>query len=125
MLDDDKILETRIRDLKLDFFMGVLPEEKLKRQPVLINVSIYTLCDWRHDSDDLDRYVSYADVVEGIRALAAAGQHVALVETLAEKICDLSLRDQRVVRVRTTVEKTAIIPEAAAVGVTVQRSRHA
>ena len=123
MLDNDNILETRIRDLKLDFFVGVFPEEKVKRQPVLINVWIYTVCNWRHDSDDIETYVSYADVVDRIRELAAAGTHINLVETLAEKICDLTLADNRVVRVKTRVEKIYVIPEAKAVGVTIQRSR--
>lgn len=124
MLGNDNILETRIRDLKLDFFVGVLPEEKVKRQPVLINVWIYTVCNWRHDSDDIETYVSYADVVERIRELAATGKHVNLVETLAERICDLTLTDKRVVRVKARVEKTSVIPEAKAVGVTIQRSRN-
>ncbi len=121
--ENDNTLEVRIRDLKLDFFIGVLQSEKGRRQPVNINIWLATSCDWRHTADDISAYISYADIVAGIRAIADGSKHINLVETLAEKICDIALNDARATRVRVTVEKTTIIPEATAVGVTLQRSR--
>jgi dihydroneopterin aldolase len=121
--DDDRVLETRVRDLCLDFSIGVLPEEHLAPQPVRIDLAIFSMHEGRHDSEDLGRYVSYATVIDAVRRLAREGGHVELVETLAERICDLALADPRVLRVRVTVDKPTIIPEAGAVGVTVQRTR--
>jgi len=45
------------------------------------------------------------------------------VETLAETLAALALRDPRVERARVSIEKPDAFPDAAAVGVTVERTR--
>ena len=72
--------------------------------------------------DDLRRTVDYGSVVAAARSIVAEG-HTLLVETLAEKIALAALADRRVVRARVSVEKPDAFPEAAAVGVTVERTR--
>ena len=119
----DEELITRIRNLQLEFSVGVLPEEKLAKQPVIISVWMSSICNWRHDSDDIDAYVSYADLVERIKNLSQSGRHIDLVETLAEEIAELAFLDPRIVKVIVAVDKPAIILEAEGVGITVRRSR--
>ena len=121
--EGDDVLEVRITDLELPFRIGVLESEKNRRQPVRINIQAYVPFEGRHTSDQIDDYVSYADIVERVRALSASEEHVNLVETLAERICDAALRDTRIDRVTVRVEKPTIIPEAASVGVVVRRRR--
>ena len=85
-------------------------------------------CSWRSHSspagrvsDDLADYVSYADIVEQLKARAASTRHVNLVETLAEEVAALALADKRVASVVVDVRKTEIIPEAEGVGVIIRR----
>ena len=61
-------------------------------------------------------------VVKAARAAAASG-HTLLVETLAERIAEAALTDPRVLRARVTVEKPDAFPDAASVGVVIERMR--
>ena len=72
--------------------------------------------------DALDNVVCYATVVERIKAIVDEG-HLNLVETLAERIASACLEDTRVQTARVRVEKLAVIPEAASVGVEIERYR--
>ena len=119
----DNELITRIQGLKLNFSIGVLPEEKLVRQPVIVGVWMSSIYEGRHTSDDIDAYASYADAIDRIKALARGHRHIELLETLAEEIADLVFMDDKVVKVVVAVDKPDIIPEAESVGVTIQRSR--
>jgi dihydroneopterin aldolase len=66
--------------------------------------------------------VSYEPLVAEAKRIVASG-HVALVETLAERLAELCLADPRVALARVRVEKLDIIPEAASVGVEIERRR--
>ena len=72
--------------------------------------------------DSIANVVSYETIVDGIRAITGRG-HINLVETLADRIGDLCLADDRVQRARVRVEKLDIYPDAAGVGVEVERAR--
>ncbi|OYV35424.1 MAG: diguanylate cyclase, partial [Acidocella sp. 20-61-6] len=52
----------------------------------------------------------------------AAG-HVQLVETLAERLCEVCLADARVLIARVRVEKLDVFADAASAGVEVERRR--
>ncbi|RYI99255.1 MAG: dihydroneopterin aldolase, partial [Acetobacteraceae bacterium] len=73
-------------------------------------------------ADDLRRVVDYERVVRAARAAAADG-HTLLVETLAERIAAAALADPRVLRARVSVEKPDAFPDAATVGVVIERMR--
>jgi dihydroneopterin aldolase len=75
-------------------------------------------------SDDFAQAFNYEDIVAGIKRLAD-GSHINLVETLAERVAELCLADERVRAVRAIVEKLDIYPEAVSVGVMVERVRGA
>jgi dihydroneopterin aldolase len=111
-----------IRNLRADMLIGVLEHEKKKKQPVLINIEalIDENPDWQ--ADNIDKTVSYDPIVSGTRQLVAGG-HIHLVETLAEHIAQLCLRDIRVREVTVRVEKTTIYDDVEAVGVEISRSR--
>ena len=53
----------------------------------------------------------------------AAGEHIALVETFAERVALACLEDHRVLAVKVRVEKPGAIPGAAAAGCEVAYSR--
>lgn len=115
-----------IDDLRLRFFIGVHEHEKKARQEVSITIHMFIPEPFmpkrgaRH-SDDLADYVSYADIIDQLKARAESTRHVNLVETLAEEVAALALADTRVASVVVDVRKTEIIPEAKGVGVIVHR----
>jgi dihydroneopterin aldolase len=112
-----------IDDLRLRFFIGVHAHEKQARQEVSMTVHMFVPESGGPRSDDLADYVSYADIVDKLKARAASTRHINLVETLAEEVVALALADARVARVVVDVRKTEIIPEAKGVGVIIHRRR--
>lgn len=112
-----------VRDLELDVLIGILAHERRAPQRVRLNVAAFVADPGPHDSTDIADYVSYADIVDGIKTLAASGRHIPLVENLAEEVARLVLADDRVERVIVEVQKPDIIPEAGSVGVAIERRR--
>lgn len=110
-----------VRDLVTIARIGVWDHEKNGGQRVRINVDLEVADDPGHD-DRHENVVCYNRVVEAIRAILDAG-HISLVETLAERIADISLEDPRVHAARVRVEKLDVIAEAASVGVEIERRK--
>ncbi len=120
--DDDR---TRLRrvfvsDLVLGASIGVYKHERRASQPVRINIDLAV--DDDPVGDDVGNVVDYQKVIDGVAAILAAG-HINLVETLAERIAEMCLADHRVSSTRVRVEKLNVAPEAAAVGVEIERFR--
>lgn len=112
----------RITDLVLPASIGVYDREKQAPQRVRINVELQVAERGRPRDDDIANVLSYEDIVDGIRAILGRG-HINLVETLAEEIADLCLADLRVAQARIGVDKLDVEPDAAAVGIEIERSR--
>ncbi len=109
-----------VRALVLLADIGVYRREQGTKQRVRINLEL-TVEDGPA-TDRLKDVVNYAKIIDAVRALVARGR-VNLVETLAEQVAGCCLVDRRVRRARVRVEKLDVIPEAASVGVEIERSR--
>jgi dihydroneopterin aldolase len=109
-----------IRDLVLPASIGIYEHEKGKPQRVRFNIELLVrLPEGGPDDAEPRQIVSYELVVKRIRKLLAAG-HVNLVETLAERVAELALKDRRVAAARVRVEKLDVY-KGAAVGVEIER----
>lgn len=118
-----------LRDLMLDAAIGVYAREHGSRQRIRVNVDLAVEDDGARamsrapvGRDALSRVVDYAAIAGRVREIVATG-HVRLVETLAERIAESCLEDPRVAVARVRVEKLDIMPDAASVGVEVERRR--
>lgn len=118
-----------IRDLVLLASIGIHPQEQAVLQRVRINVDLGVQDDGVRPlsraavvRDELSRVVDYETVVNNVRRIVAAG-HVALVETLAERISEACLNDTRVDVARIRVEKLDVFPDAVSAGVEIERRR--
>ena len=111
-----------IRDLVVPCRIGVHEHERHGTQRVRINVRAQVAEDEGPIEDSIANVVSYETMVDGIRAIIAGG-HINLVETLADRIVELCLANQRVHGVWVRVEKLDLYPDAGGVGVEVERSR--
>ncbi len=103
---------------------GVLPEERDRAQPFLVDLEVGCDLEPAAATDDLDDTLSYA----GLARLAAsilAGPPVDLLETLAGRIADAVLADEWVEHVQVTVHKpeAPIGVPARDVSVTLRRER--
>lgn len=110
-----------IRDLVLPCSIGIHQHERLAQQRIQINVEM-TCLEHPDINDDVDNVVCYATAVMGIKAVVADG-HTNLVETLADRIAALCLRDQRVLSAKVRIDKLEVFKEAYSVGVEIERHR--
>jgi dihydroneopterin aldolase len=116
-----------VRDLILQARIGAYPEEEKQTQRVRINIDLAVDDPGAEPgsalavgADELDRVVNYLEIIAEIRRMAER-EHIRLVETMAERIAALCLADARVKRARVRVEKPDIVPDAASVGVEIER----
>lgn len=109
-----------VRDLQLMASIGVYAEEQDIFQRIRINVDVSVDESMSVVEGDINSVVCYDSLVRKIRTLVESG-HIHLVETLAERIADMTLQDRRVRGVRVRVEKLDAVPDTASVGVEIER----
>lgn len=112
-------LTVLVRGLEVQAAIGVHAHEHGRLQPLFVDVELdLGAGPINRLSDTLD----YEGVARIARELAG-GEHVALVETFAERVALACLADHRVLAVKVRVEKPGAIPGAAAAGCEVAYSR--
>ena len=116
-----------IRDMVLTASIGVYASEHETRQRVRINIDLGVLDEGAGrlsrasvGRDDLARVVDYEAVANIARGIVASG-HVQLVETLAERIAEQILEDQRIRSARIRVEKLDVFADSVSAGVEIER----
>lgn len=127
LLEPVKIADARlrirhvfVRDLVLMALIGVHDFEQDAPQRVRVNLDLAVRESERGLGDELANVVCYETLVNGVQDIVNTG-HVGLVETMAETISEMCLRDARVRSVRVRVEKLDIIDAAESVGVEIER----
>jgi 7,8-dihydroneopterin aldolase/epimerase/oxygenase len=111
-----------VHDLLLSTNIGIYQHEKDGTQPVRFNIDL-TVRESNTDIDDsIENVVCYEEVVKKVEKIINYG-HLNLVETLAEEIAASCLEDPMVLVARVRVEKLEAIPNAASVGVEIERTR--
>ena len=112
-------LKVLVRGLEVQAAIGVYDHEYHRLQPLFLDVELdLGAAPVRELSDTLDY-----DFVAAIARDLAAGEHIQLVETFAEKVALACFDHPRVQAVRVRVEKPDAIPAAAAAGCEVSYSR--
>ena len=114
--------QIEIRDLHLRCIIGIQEWERKVQQDVLINLTLFADLRPAGQSDRIADTVNYKTLAKKI--IARTGQSTFfLVEALAEMIASLCLEDDRVVRVRVSVEKPGALRYSRTVGVVIERPR--
>ncbi len=111
-----------IRDLLLRCIIGVNDEERRAKQDVLINITLRADLRAAAATDDIRDTVNYRTLTKQIVEHVENSRYY-LVETLAERIADICLRDEHVQRVQVSVQKPGALRFARSVGVTIERVR--
>ncbi|MBC8339262.1 MAG: dihydroneopterin aldolase [Rhodospirillales bacterium] len=109
-----------IRDLVVNCSIGIHGHEKQAHQRVRINLDLAVDENGQAINDDIDNVLCYEKLADGVGKIIGRG-HVNLVETLAEDISGMCLKDARVLSARVRVEKLDILEGAQSVGVEIER----
>ena len=112
-----------VEGLELEASIGVLDDERKRRQPLVVDIRLALAPDALPDGT-LDSTIDYRMPAARARSLAAAG-HVDLVETFVERLAAACLEDVRVASVTVRARKPRSVPDAAAAGVEITRRRGA
>lgn len=114
----DKIF---VKDYIKDANIGVYAEEKGVTQQIRLTVDAFLAPGVVSTVDEMVEVPSYTDIIDAIDHLIGRG-HINLVETLAEELATMLLRDNRIGGVRVLVEKLERGPVR---GVEIYRTRSA
>jgi dihydroneopterin aldolase len=111
-----------VHDLEIVASVGVLEHERRYEQRIIVSADLSVREDYDGVSDRLEDVLDYSKLVEGIARLVQR-EHVNLLETMAERIAEYCLADQRVESVRVRLEKPDAMPLCRAVGIEIERAR--
>lgn len=115
----DKII---IKGLKLDAIIGIYPHEQTQKQPILIDIDLYTDISLAAKTTRISDTVDYDLVVQRVENIVNNGQFK-LIESLAVYLAELILQEFPVVKVKCTVFKPQAIDRVETVGISVVRDK--
>ena len=115
----DKVL---ISDLLVRGIIGINPDERVKKQDIVINIVMDTDIRRAAETDDIDDMTTYKDISKQVIDFVEASSFL-LVERLATEIARLVLRELTVSRVQVRVEKPGALRFARSVGIEIERTR--
>jgi len=111
-----------IEALEVNTVIGVYDWERTITQTLKLDLTLGTDIRSAAAGDDIEQALNYAAVSE--RVMAFAAEHdFALVETFAERLAATLRSEFAIAWLRLTVRKPGAVPEAAAVGVCIERGQ--
>lgn len=116
----DKI---HLRNIKANILIGINPEERVNKQPVHINVTLYTDCSAAAASDNIKDAVDYSVIHDEIVS-HLHNTHYDLIETLAEKTAEICLSEKAVKECVVSVDKPEALEYAESVAVEIHRKQN-
>ena len=115
--------QIHIRDLSVQGIIGINPDERVTRQEVLVNVTMWVDSRPAARSDDIADAVNYRTITKALIAHIESGEPF-LVERLVAELAQICLdADDGIHEVEVTVEKPGALRHARSVGITIHRSR--
>jgi len=109
-----------LRDLKIDTVIGIYDWERRVRQTIHLDIELATDISKAAASENIDDTLNYKAVSKRIIEFVSSSDFQ-LVETLAERICEIIRTEFDVPWVRLTLNKKGAIRGATDVGVRIER----
>ena len=109
-----------IHGLKLQTIIGCLPHEKEKPQTLIIDVELVKDLQKAAKTDDIKQTINYADVIEKIQYFIHSSRFE-LIESLAEHIAQLLLKEYPSDQVTIKIQKPEAIANVPQVGIIITR----
>lgn len=111
-----------IRELKVVTLIGIYEREKRVPQTLQLDLEIALPNSRACQSDDINDALDYAEVAQHIQTVLSEG-HFSLLETLAEHIAQIILKDFNAPWVKVSVAKLQAIRNCKMVGISIERSQ--
>ena len=111
-----------LNDFMIYANIGVYKHEKIKSQPLRINIIAKVKNPKKINDDKLYSVVCYNQISKKIKKIIKSG-HTILLEKLAEKIFQECFKNKRIQTIKIRLEKLDAIQEAESAGIEVERSR--
>ena len=111
-----------LNDFIINANIGVYKHEKIKSQPLRINIIAKVKNPKKINDDKLYSVVCYNQISKKIKKIIKSG-HTILLEKLAEKIFQECFKNKRIQTMKIRLEKLDAIQEAESAGIEVERSR--
>jgi len=116
--------QIRISDLLVSGILGINPDERVNRQDILVNATLWADTRPAAASDDIADAVNYRTITKRLIEHIEHGDPM-LVERLVAELVDLCFQtDPRIDQVEMTVEKPGALRHARSVGITIRRTRN-
>lgn len=109
-----------IRALNVDAVIGVYDWEKQVRQPLVFDLEMAWDIRVAAQTDDLIHALDYQAVTEYIETFVRE-QNFQLLESLLERLAEGLLKEFGMPWLKIDVEKPAVVPQARAVGLSIER----
>jgi dihydroneopterin aldolase len=111
-----------LKDLRIDTVIGIYDWERRTRQTVILDIEIGTDITKSAKSDAIEDTLNYKAVAKRILSFVE-GSNFQLIETLAERVADILLREFNVPWLRLSVNKQGAVRGVRDVGVIIERCR--
>ncbi len=111
-----------IRDLEVDCIIGTKPEEREKKQKVVVNLELECDLSRPGETDHLGDTLNYRSLKKALVRHIESSQYM-LIERLADRLAHLSLQNEMVKSVKVTVDKPHALSKARSVAVEIARQR--
>ncbi len=113
--------QIKISDLMLRAIIGINDWERVERQDVLLNITLFGDLRAAGESDQIEDTINYRTVTKEIIKHVESSERFT-VEALAADIARICLKEKGVQRARVRVEKPGALRFARSVGVEIERT---
>jgi FolB domain-containing protein len=110
-----------VRDLLVRCIVGINPEERVKKQDVIINLTLFGDMRQAGLSDDIEDAINYKTLTKRVIDHVEESEYL-LVEKMAHKIAEIAVLEFGVERAIVSVEKPGALRFARSVGVVIERT---
>jgi FolB domain-containing protein len=110
-----------IRDLLVRCIVGINPEERVKKQDVIINLTLFGDLRRAGQSDDIEDAINYKTLTKRVLDHVEESEYF-LVEKMAHKVAEIAIMEFGIQRAIVSVEKPGALRFARSVGVVVERT---
>ena len=115
----EKKYSVLVKDLILKTFVGIYPNEKIKKKKVRFKKKLIEK-NKKKKKNDISEFVSYEDIIKNVKNVINKG-HTPLIENLAHNIAEKCLINKKILRIEIMIEKLETFKEAQSVGIKIIR----
>ena len=119
-INRDKII---IKDLEVECIIGIRERERWGKQKVFVTVEIYTNTEKAAKSSNIKDTINYSAIIKKIKKLLINKKYL-LLETMAEDIAKLVLKNKKVNEAKVLVKKPKAVPKGKYAAVEIARTQN-